>query len=130
MEKEQKTKINNDIDIDVEKEKKEHKVKILKNFITGNILVQSNLLKQIPYLLFLVFLGIVYITNRYNFEKFYKKLNVLEEEVKNLRSEQITTSAKLMNLSRRSSVVNLIEKYNIGLVEPEETPKIIIKDKK
>jgi len=117
----------NNVDFDVEKEKKEHKINFFKNFITGNILIQSTIINQIPYLLFLVFLAIVYITNRYNFEKFYKKLNNLEEEVKNLRSEQITTSAKLMNLSRRSSVLNLDEKYNLQLIEPEEAPKVIIK---
>lgn len=128
MEKEKNIKIT-DVDIDVEKERKEHKINFIKNFITGNILVQSKLIKQIPYFLFLVFLAIIYITNRYNFEKFYKKLSNLEEEVKNLRCEQITTSAKLMNLSRRSSVLELIEKYNLDLIEPEETPKVIIKKK-
>lgn len=128
MEKEKNIKIT-DVDIDVEKERKEHKINFIKNFITGNILVQSKLIKQIPYFLFLVFLAIIYITNRYNFEKFYKKLSNLEEEVKNLRCEQITTSAKLMNLSRRSSVLELIEKYNLDLIEPDETPKVIIKKK-
>lgn len=100
---------------------KKPKVK-MKELIDGTILVREDIKKQLPYILFLTFLGIIYIGNRFYAEKIVRQISDTKTEVTNLRAEQITTTAELMNISRPSEVTELIRERNLGLVESLEPP--------
>jgi hypothetical protein len=52
-----------------------------------------------------------------------RKIDDLKIEVDNLRSEQITTTSELMNISRPSEVAALVESKGLGLKESMEPPK-------
>jgi hypothetical protein len=101
----------------------------VKSFIGGTILTDERITRQLPFLLFLAFLGILLITNRNWSERTIRKIEVLHEQLDELRSESITLSAKLMDASRPSEVAKKVEKAEIGLKEPVRPPqKLIIEE--
>jgi hypothetical protein len=101
----------------------------VKSFIGGTILTDERITRQLPFLLFLAFLGILLITNRNWSERTIRKIEVLHEQLDELRSESITLSAKLMDASRPSEVAKKVEKAEIGLMEPMRPPqKLIIEE--
>ena len=55
---------------------------------------------------------------------------ILQSEVKELRSEAITTSAELMSKSRQSVVAKMVDENALGLEELVEPPGIIIMKEK
>jgi hypothetical protein len=97
----------------------------VKDVMSGNVLVRGYLVKHVPYIILLVVLAILYITNRYKNEKIAIEEQQLKEEMKNLRSESITTAAELMRISRQSEVVNLVKERGMELEESTTPPKII-----
>jgi hypothetical protein len=52
-----------------------------------------------------------------------RQIDQLKIEVGNLRSEQITITSELMNISRPSEVAALVESKGLGLKESMEPPK-------
>ncbi len=68
---------------------------------------------------------LIYIGNRYHAEKVVRKTVELQNEVRELRSEAITTSAELMFISKQSEVTKLVKRKNLELEELEKPPKII-----
>ena len=101
------------------------KLNPVRDVISGNVLVRGYLVKQVPYIVLLVILAILYITNRYKNEKIAIEEQQLKEELKNLRSESITTAAELMRISRQSEVVKLVKERGMELEESTVPPKII-----
>lgn len=100
----------------------------MKSFIGGTILTDERVTKQLPFVLFLAFLGILLIANRNWSEKTIRQIEVLQDTLDELRSESITMSAKLMDASRPSEVAKMVEDANIGLEEPVRPPqKLILK---
>jgi hypothetical protein len=95
----------------------------IKELIDGTILVRENMIRQLPYLLFLTLLGVIYIGNRFHAERMVRQISELKTEVSNLRAEQITTTSELMNISRPSEVATLVQSKNLGLKESLEPPK-------
>lgn len=93
-----------------------------RDFLDGTVITRKNVVKQLPFVIFLSIIGIVYIGNRYHAEKVIRDINKLQEEVKNLRAEEITTASELMKVSRQSEVVKLVKEKNLGLVESTEPP--------
>ncbi len=111
-------------------EKEEKKPLKAKELLDGSVLLRDTLRKQYPFILFLTVLAVLYIGNRYYAERMVRKINEIEQEVKNLRAEQITTAAELMNLSRPSKVAAIIEEKNLGLKQSVEPPKKLVRRKK
>ncbi len=101
-----------------------------KELLDGSVLLRDTLRKQYPFILFLTVLAVLYIGNRYYAERMVRKINNIEQEVKNLRAEQITTAAELMNLSRPTEVAAIIEERNLGLKQSVEPPKKLVRKKK
>jgi hypothetical protein len=95
----------------------------VRELLDGTILVRENMIRQLPYLLFLTLLGVVYIGNRFHAERMVRQISELKIEVSNLRAEQITTTSELMNISRPSEVAGLVKSKNLGLKESLEPPK-------
>lgn len=113
-----------------EKAKNNRKAGSMKTFIGGTILTDERITKQIPFILFLAFLGLMLITNRNWSERTIRQIEVLQDTLDELRSESITMSAKLMDASRPSEVAKKVEDSNIGLLEPIKPPQKLIINKK
>lgn len=97
----------------------------IRELLDGTILVRENVLKQLPFVLFLTLLGIIYIGNRFHAERMVRKISEMKTEVGNLRSEEITITSELMNISRPSEVASLVASKNMGLKESMVPPKKI-----
>jgi len=117
-------------------EKKEDKTKkvstgtLLKNLISGSTVTDKIILKNLGYLLMLTLLGAIYIANRFNAEKLTRETTRLQKEVKDLRSESLSTSADLMYASKQSEVFRLVREKELNLLELREPPFKLIVDKK
>ena len=58
-------------------------------------------------------------------ERKIRTIDDLTSEIKELRYEQITTSAELMNMSKQSEVLRRTQAEGLGLKELTEPPRII-----
>jgi hypothetical protein len=95
----------------------------LKNVLDGSILTKDAVIEQLPYLLFLTFIAVLYIGNRYHSEKIVRETSTTQAELKELRAESITTASKLMYMSKQSEVIKLVNKKGLELEEAVEPPK-------
>jgi hypothetical protein len=109
--------------------KEEKKPLRAKEFLDGSILVREAMTRQLPFVLFLTVLAVLYIGNRYHAEGMVRKINQTEVEVKNLRAEQITIAAELMNISKPSEVAAIVNEKNLGLKPSVEPPKKLMRKK-
>lgn len=107
----------------IKKEKKQNPVAAL---LSGNLLTQDTVVKHLPYLLFLSFLGLVYIANGYLAESSVRKINKIQLEIKELRSEQISIKSELNNTIIESELKKIIAGREMGLTESFEPPKKIV----
>lgn len=101
----------------------------MKSFIGGTILTDDRVTRQWPFVMFLALLGLLLITNRNWSERTIRQIEVLQEELYELRSQSVTLSAKLMDASRPSEVAKKVEEAEIGLQEPVRPPRKLVVEK-
>ncbi len=116
--------------IEDQQAQKETKKSSFRNFIDGTVLTRETVIKQLPYIVFVVFLAILYIGNRYHAEKIVRETVSLQNQVQELRAEAITTSAELMSKSRQTEVAKMVQENGLGLKELLEPPEKIVLNKK
>jgi hypothetical protein len=110
------------------KSKKNNKINF-RQILLGNILVNDQVLKWMPIVGLITFLGLLMISSRFKGEKILRKMVVVQDSVRNLRSESATVEADLMILSRYSTILKEVEKKGLGLKQPNEPPiKIVVRD--
>jgi hypothetical protein len=101
--------------------------KILSLVFGGTFLGNEKAFKHIPYVLFLCSLGLFYIANGYWADGKIRMQNKLIAEIKELRSEYISSKSDLMFISKQSEVAKAVEK--LGIREPVVPPmKILVTD--
>jgi hypothetical protein len=113
--------------VDAKIEQEEIRGFSFKGLIDGSLLTMGSVVKQLPFILFIVFLAFVYIANRYHAEKVVRQIDALKSEVKDLKAEEITTATELMNLNRPSNVQALVDDRGLGLKISDEPPFVINK---
>ena len=107
---------------DIKKESDELKGTSIRDILNGSLLTRGIILRNIGFIVWLTFLGIVYIGNSYHAEKVARKTNQLQHEVKDLRTESITTAAELMYISRQSVVQQMVKNSRLEVKESVEPP--------
>jgi len=100
----------------------------LKTIIDGTILTNKSVVKQIPFIIFLVVLALFSITNRNFSEKKINEVNVLRKEVRELRANSITIASEFMEISKQTTIYKEIKRRNIDLQEATAPPMKIKKD--
>lgn len=98
---------------------------LLKDFLDGTLLTRENVVRQLPFVLFLTVLAVIYIGNRYHAEKVIRRTLALQSELKELRSEEITKASALMYLSKQSEVARMVDNKGLELNESTQPPKKI-----
>lgn len=78
--------------------------KSIASVLDGSFLTKENLLRQIPFMVFITILGVIYIANSYNAEKTIIEISKTKKELEELRFEYITTKSNLMFLSKQSEI--------------------------
>jgi hypothetical protein len=103
---------------------------IIKELLSGSMVSEKIILKNLGYISLIVFLAAVYIGNRFHAEKITRESTKLQREVKDLRSESLSTSADLMYISKQSEVYSLVKERGLNLEELKTPPYKLIVDKK
>jgi hypothetical protein len=107
------------------KENTKKKVKtgsFLKELMSGTMVTEKIILKNLWYVLLVTLLAAIYIGNRFHAEKITRQATRLQREVKDLRAESLATSADLMYLSRQSEVYRLVKERELNLEELKTPP--------
>jgi len=103
-------------------------VRSLSSIFSGQFLNRENVVSSLPYIFFLTLLGIFYIANGYYSEKTVRELYRVGTELKELRSEYITTKSDLNFQSKQSQVAQATR--DLGIKESIIPPSKIIVTKK
>jgi len=111
--------------IDINAKTKKTRKSALREIIDGSLLTRESVINQLPFILFIVVLAIIYIGNRFHAEKVIRDTSNIQKEVQDLRSEAITTSSELMYISKQSEVIKLIKEKKIDLVESTQPPIVL-----
>ncbi|MGA1976867.1 MAG: FtsL-like putative cell division protein [Bacteroidales bacterium] len=102
----------------------------MKEILSGSMVTEKIILKNLWYVLLVTFLAIIYIGNRFHAEKITRELTRMRHEVGDLRSESISTSASLMFISRQSEVYRLVSEKGLGLEELKIPPYKVLVSRK
>jgi hypothetical protein len=102
----------------------------IKELLSGSMVSEKIILKNLGYISLITFLAAVYIGNRFHAEKITRESTRLQREVKDLRAESLSTSAALMYISKQSEVFTLIKEKGLNLEELKTPPFKLLVDKK
>ncbi len=86
----------------------------------GTFLAKDNVLKHVPFMLFMVLIAIGYISYGYHAESTVKSMYELENEVKDLKAQDLTLKTDLEQLKQQSRVAMSIKE--LGLRESVAQP--------
>lgn len=96
-----------------------------KQIIDGSLLTRKSVIRQLPFILFLTLLAVLYIANRYNAMRITRQVNELQAEIRELRARSITLAAELMNMSRQSQVAKMVKEKGLDLKESVTPPRVL-----
>ena len=100
----------------------------MKELLSGSMVSEKIILKNLGYVSLVTILAAIYIGNRFHAEKITRETNKIQREVRDLRSEALSTSADLMYASRQSEVYRQVREKGINLEELKTPPyKLIVK---
>ena len=102
----------------------------IKELLSGSMVSEKIILKNLGYISIVTLLAAVYIGNRFHAEKITRETTRLEREVKDLRAEALSTSADLMYISKQSEVFNMVREKGLNLEELKTPPYKLLVDKK
>ncbi len=113
-----------------ENKKKQAKTgSFIKELLSGSMITEKIILKNLWYVLLITLLAAIYIGNRFHAEKITRETTRLQREVKELRAESLSTSASLMYISRQSEVYRLVKEKGLNLEELKKPPYKLLVDK-
>lgn len=104
------------------------KAELPRNFftqlLTDGVISKQAATDMLPFIIFIAFLGMVYIGNRHFAENNIRTIDKLGKEVKELSWDFKTTKADLMLKSTQTEVAKLVD--TLGLKESVEPPNKIV----
>jgi hypothetical protein len=124
-------------EVNQEKEDSKQKKKVLSsaNKVAKSLVESTNInmeavVRQVPFVLYLALMAVLYISNSYYAENTIRDINKIKGEVKDLRAEYIYTKSELMFSSRQSEVAAMVAEQQIkeSTVPPQTI--IVTKNKK
>jgi Bacteriodetes cell division protein (FtsL-like) len=102
----------------------------IKELLSGSMISEKIILKNLGYVSLITLLAAIYIGNRFHAEKVTRETTRLQKEVKDLRAEALSTSADLMYVSRQSEVYRLVREKGLNLEELKTPPYKLLVSKK
>lgn len=94
-------------------------------FFTGGVLSQDEFTRRLPVLVYVVFLMLLYIANGFHIQHKHSELDRITDELKQLKTQAVTSSAVRMTLTRQSEIERLLRERNIPLTQDGPPPRII-----
>ncbi len=111
-------------EVQPEKEKAEIPKNVVTSFFTDGVISKETATSMLPFIVFIAFLGMIYIGNRHFAEKNIRDIDKVSKEVKELSWDYKTLKSDLMLKSTQTEVAKLVD--TLGLKELIEPPKKII----
>jgi hypothetical protein len=102
----------------------------IKELLSGSMISEKLILNNLGYITLITFLIALYIGNRFNAEKITRETSKLTKEVKDLKSESLSTSANLMYISKQSEVYSMVREKGLSLEELKSPPYKLLVDRK
>jgi hypothetical protein len=102
----------------------------IKELLSGSMVSEKIILKNLGYVSLITLLAAIYIGNRFHAEKITRETTRLQREVKDLRAESLSTSADLMYISKQSEVFTMVREKGLSLEEMKTPPYKLLVDKK
>ena len=96
----------------------------LYTFFTEGVISKETATEMLPFIIFIAFLGMIYIGNRHFAENTIREIDKLSREVKELSWDYKTLKADLMLKSTQTEVAKEVD--TMGLREPVEPPKKLV----
>lgn len=93
-----------------------------RSVLDGSLLSKEVILKNIRFIMYLVFLGLVYIANRNHAERILRQTINLKKEVEELKAEHMSVSSTLMQISQQSEVEKLMQQQELDLNNSDKPP--------
>jgi hypothetical protein len=96
--------------------------KSMHSMLDGTFLSRAKFRRALPFILFLMLLGVIYISNIFHVERTKRQIDDLEEELRELRYEYISSRSKLMFKSKPSEIAIKLEETGIreSMVPPRK----------
>jgi hypothetical protein len=105
--------------------------KLVHDILDGSFLTKDRFIRAMPFILFLMILGVIYISNIFQVERTKRQIDNLEEELRELRYEYVTSRSKLMYESKPSAIAIKLKETGIGeTLDPPRKIMILKNDKK
>lgn len=100
------------------------KKKGIKEYFDIGTLSASLILKNLPFVLFVSFLTMIYIANAHYSEKKIRQIQALQKDITELRWHYMAIQSELMYNSKRSEVEKRVAPLKLKI--PKGTPKKIV----
>ena len=98
------------------------------NYLGGDVFSKKTVIKQLPFVLYVVILLMIYISNTYVAEDMKVNIKKTSRQIEAKRIEYITVSSEVTRLSRQSRLEKKLEKK--GIKKANEPAKKIVVNKK
>ena len=102
----------------------------IKELLSGSMVSEKIILKNLGYIAMITILTAIYIGNRFHAEKITRESTRLSREVKDLRAESLSTSAALMDISKQSEVFSMVREKGLNLEELKTPPYKLLVSRK
>lgn len=102
-------------------------ITLVREFIAGDVFLKETVQKQYLYVLLLVVLSLVYINNRFLYERELREVAKLRNEVVDLRYRSLTISKEVKQAGRRAMIIEALKSHGSDLEEATK-PIVIIED--
>lgn len=100
---------------------------LLKDIIGGKILTSDFVIRNIPFLFFVLLLLILSIWNRNDANSKFRKKQHLTSEIKDLRAEYVDVNSRLMLEGTHSEILKKVQHKGLELTESNQPPyKIMV----
>lgn len=117
-----------EVEVEREVQPEKEKAELPRNFFTmmftDGVISKEAATDMLPFIIFIAFLGMIYIGNRHFAENNIRDIDRLGKEVKELSWDYKTLKADLMMKSTQTEVAKEVD--TLGLIEPVEPPKKIV----
>lgn len=96
--------------------------RFIHSLLDGTFLTKGKFRRAMPFIVMLMILGVFYISNIFKVERTKRTIDDLEEELRELRYEYISSRSKLMYESKPSEIVIKLKDTGIGetLIPPKK----------
>lgn len=88
--------------------------------LSGSILTEDIIMKNIRFLFVVFVIVVLYISNRYSCISKMAEIQSLQKELKDVKYESLNISTELIGISRESQVQALVEKNGLNLEIPKD----------